>query len=206
MSKNVDRVVKFFRLAGLHQSCSVMLIPLLNTREFLTKFPSFLRWSGLKFDILLVATLKMYKINVKQRNKKARNGLRQQYQWLCWVVETHNWPPGARLGHYNDVTMGAMAAIVYSTVYSGADQRKHQSSVSLAFVRGIHRWPVNSTHKWPVTRKMFPFDDVIMVQKLPRTNEMNEITIFQWRNSAQMVSATDILSSMSSLTASCLFI
>ena len=54
--------------------------------------------------------------------------------------------------------------IVYSTVYSGADQRKHQSSASLALVRGIHRWPVNSPHKWPVTRKMFPFDDVIMRQ------------------------------------------
>ena len=52
--------------------------------------------------------------------------------------------------------------LVYSTVYSGADQRKHQSSASLAFVRGIHRWPMNSPHKWPVTRKMFPFDDVIM--------------------------------------------
>ena len=70
--------------------------------------------------------------------------------------------------HYSDVTMGAMASritslpIVYLTVYSGADQRKHQSSVSLAFVRGIHRWPVNSTKKWPVTRKMLPFDDVIM--------------------------------------------
>ena len=51
---------------------------------------------------------------------------------------------------------------VYSTVYSGADQRKHQSPASLAFVRGIHRWPVNSPHKWPVTRKMFPLDDVIM--------------------------------------------
>ena len=52
--------------------------------------------------------------------------------------------------------------IVYSTVYSEIDQRKHQSSASLAFVRGIHRGPVNSPHKWPVTRKMFPFDDVIM--------------------------------------------
>ena len=51
---------------------------------------------------------------------------------------------------------------VYSTVYSGADQRKYQSSASLAFVRGIHRWPVNSPHKGPVTRKMFPFDNVIM--------------------------------------------
>ena len=39
---------------------------------------------------------------------------------------------------------------------------KHRSSASLAFVRGIHRWPVNSPHKGPVTRKMFPFDDVIM--------------------------------------------
>ena len=44
----------------------------------------------------------------------------------------------------------------------GADQRKHQSSASLAFVWGIHRWPVNSSHKGPVTRKMVPFDDVIM--------------------------------------------
>ena len=53
--------------------------------------------------------------------------------------------------------------IVYSTDYPGADQSKHQSSASLAFVWGIHRGPVNSLHKWPVTRKMFPFDDVIMI-------------------------------------------
>ena len=70
--------------------------------------------------------------------------------------------------HYNDVIMGAMVSqitsltIVYSTVYSGADQRKYQTSVSLALVRGIHRRPVNSPHKWPATWKMFPFDDVIM--------------------------------------------
>ena len=77
-----------------------------------------------------------------------------------------------RQHHYSDVIMGTMVSqitslvIVHSTVYSGADQRKHQSSASLAFVRGIHRWPVNSTHKGPVTRKMFPFDDVIMIFKL----------------------------------------
>ena len=52
--------------------------------------------------------------------------------------------------------------IVYSTVYSDEDQRKHQSFVSVAFVWGIHRGPVNSPRKWPVTRKMFPFNDVIM--------------------------------------------
>ena len=70
--------------------------------------------------------------------------------------------------HYNDVIMSAMASqitsltIVYSSVYSGADQRKHQSSAPLAFVWGTHRGPVNSPHKGPVTRKMFPFDDVIL--------------------------------------------
>ena len=73
------------------------------------------------------------------------------------------------LSHYTDVIMSAIAsqitslAILYSTVYSGTNQRKHQSSASLAFVRGIQRWPVNSPHKRPVTRKMFPFDDVIML-------------------------------------------
>ena len=70
--------------------------------------------------------------------------------------------------HYSDVIMGVMASLitslmsVYSTVHSCSDQRKHQSSGSLAFVRGIHRRPVNSPHKRPVMRKMFPFDDVIM--------------------------------------------
>ena len=60
--------------------------------------------------------------------------------------------------------MSVMASQITSLtiVCSGADQRKHQSSASLAFVRGIHRWPVNFSHKGPVTRKMFPFDDVIM--------------------------------------------
>ena len=46
--------------------------------------------------------------------------------------------------------------------YSGINERKHQSSASPAFLRGIHRWPVNSSHKGSVTRRMFPFDDVIM--------------------------------------------
>ena len=68
--------------------------------------------------------------------------------------------------HYSDVIITSLT-IVYSTVYSGADQRKHQSSASLAFVRGIHRWRVNSPHKWPVTRKMLPFDDVIMTRDHP---------------------------------------
>ena len=83
---------------------------------------------------------------------------RQMRTLLCFVV----W-------HYNDVIMGAMASritsltIVYSSVYSDAYQRKHQSSASLAFVWGIHLWPANPQHKGPITRKMFRFNDVIMV-------------------------------------------
>ena len=70
--------------------------------------------------------------------------------------------------HYSDVIMSAMVSeitgvsIVCYTICSGADQRKHQSSVSLAFVRGIHQWPVDSPHKGPVTRKLFPFQDAIL--------------------------------------------
>ena len=65
--------------------------------------------------------------------------------------------------HYNDTIMSAMASqiscltIVYSTVYSRADQRKHPSSASVVFVRGIHRWSVNSPKKWPVAGKMLNF-------------------------------------------------
>ena len=83
--------------------------------------------------------------------------------YICW---TQNW-------HYNDVIMSAMGSqitslmIVLSSVYSDADQRKHQSSMSLAFVQGIRQLPVNSPHKRQVMRKMFPFDDIIMVITKP---------------------------------------
>ena len=91
------------------------------------------------------------------------------YLWLGGTTKTYNTLQPVQTGqyHYGDVIMGAMAfqiislTVVYSTVYSDADQRKHQSSASLVFVPGIHRGPVNFPHKWPVTRKMFPFDDVI---------------------------------------------
>ena len=61
----------------------------------------------------------------------------------------------------NDGVSNAGVSIVCSTVCSGADQRKHQSSAPLAFVRGPL---VVSPHKRPVTQKtfFFSFDDVIM--------------------------------------------
>ena len=61
--------------------------------------------------------------------------------------------------------------IVYSTVYSDIDQRKHESSASLALVGGIQRGLVNSPHKGPVTRTMFPFDDVMILLKPQNIND-----------------------------------
>ena len=93
--------------------------------------------------------------------------------------------------HYSDVIKGKMASqitsltIVYSTVYSGSDQRKHQSSASLVFVLGIHRWPKNSPRRGPVTRKMFPFDDVIMgiscIHKVWSRKVATVTKVFTWR-------------------------
>ena len=86
------------------------------------------------------------------------------------ILITYMLMPWLLASHYCDIIMGARASqitsltIVYSAVYSGADQRKHQSSVSQAFVRGIHRRLVNSPHKGPMTRKMFPFDNVIIAR------------------------------------------
>ena len=99
--------------------------------------------------------------------------------------------------HYTDVIMGKMTSqttsltIVYSTIYSGADHRKHQSSASLAFVRGIHLWPVNSPHKWPVTRKVLPFDDVIMDWNYAPMNYAPYLGIFSINPSFKWTSVYD---------------
>ena len=64
---------------------------------------------------------------------------------VIWNLNLNN--TTARVMHCSDVTMSTMASqttsvsIVYSTVYSDADQRKHQSSASLAFVRGTGEFP-----------------------------------------------------------------
>ena len=89
--------------------------------------------------------------------------------------------------HYSYVRISTMASqitsltIVYSTIYSGSDQGKHQSSASLAFVWGIHRWPVNSPHKWPVTRKMFSFHEVIMESDPPISVKFNSTLSHTWK-------------------------
>ena len=93
---------------------------------------------------------------------------RCQQSWSHILGQSGEGTSALKYTNYNGVIMNAMTSqitsvlIVYSTVCSSAYQRKHQNSASLAFVRGIHRSPVNSPHRVPVTRKMLPFDDVVM--------------------------------------------
>ena len=68
--------------------------------------------------------------------------------------------------------------IVCPTICSGIEQRKHQSSASLVFARGIHRWPYDSPHKGRVTRKMFPFNDVIMVPELSYREKLFGVSVY----------------------------
>ena len=91
-----------------------------------------------------------------QRKKNRQRNMNWPCLGLFCLYDTLQWRRDERDGlSIIDVS------IVYTTGCWGADQRKYHSSASLAFVRGIHQWPVNSPHKGPVTRKMFPFDDVI---------------------------------------------
>ena len=116
-----------------------------------------------------------------------RHALWDHKEILYWLKVTRNIPsPFQKSLHYSDDIMGAMTSqitsltIVYSTVYSGANQRKYQNSAHLAFVRGSQRWPVNFLHKWSVTRKMFPFDNAIMLSLFPIWQGLLEYIFSYW--------------------------
>ena len=132
---------------------------------------------------------------VSKHRRCGYNALHSSETVYCWVLIVSllglssftNWSCDSSFSiTYNDVIMSAIVSqitsltIVCAAFYSGADQRIYQSSASLAFVRGIHRWPVNSPHKGPVTRKMFPFDDVIMLRWRSQTNSIS-VLFWHWR-------------------------
>ena len=136
---------------------------------FFVIYFSFVKWcierhtSCYNLQLLCCLSCHDYEIAVARATIATALEMHELYYFL-WQFSLlgHTW------SHNNDVTMSAMASqiagvsIVCSSVCSGVDQRKHQSSASVDFVRGIHRWPLNSPHTRPVTRKMLPFDDVIM--------------------------------------------
>ena len=104
-------------------------------------------------------------------NISSGNGLSPVTLSQCWLIDNWTfWTNWSEILHYCDVIMGAIASqnhqphdCLLNRLFRHRSKKKHKSSASLAFVRGIHRWPVNSSHKGPVTRKIFLFDDVIML-------------------------------------------
>ena len=147
-----------------HRAVAVSCIQMLPTNEY---------WMGYILLCTVIAAiywiLKQHKILDKSFvMREGKHEMKSSPGLKCWLCQ-----------HYTDVIMSTIASqitsltIVYSTLYSDADQRNYQSSASLAFLWGIHRRPVDSPHKWPVTRKMFPFDDVIMKAQHHQTISMS---------------------------------
>ena len=79
---------------------------------------------------------------------------RKPYQWFLKTLQL-------RHNGYDGVSSHQPPDCLLNRLFRRGS-KKHQGFASLAFVQGIQRWPVNSPHKWPVTRTMFPFDDIIM--------------------------------------------
>ena len=116
------------------------------------------------------------KIDIRYIKANINGNWMSDREWMTGIMlKFHNFTRQKWIKKYHKliVIMSAMASqitsrtIVYSTIYSGVDQRKHQSFSALAFVRGIHRnrWipRTQGQYSWPwVAREMFPFDDVIM--------------------------------------------
>ena len=104
----------------------------------MTKFPSLTAHRCQKWQILLIPVMKL--------PSKLQHFCFSVWNWRDTTASAICTFLNDNFVHYHDVIMGAMASHITSltVVHSGANQRKHQSSVSLAFVRGIRRWPVNS--------------------------------------------------------------
>ena len=98
------------------------------------------------------------------------------WRLVCWYYTTLQWLHNGRGSISNYQPHDCLLNRWFRRRY-----KKHQSSASLAFVRGIHRGQVNSPHKWPVTRKMFPLDDVIMSNGTLRERTMDLRLQFQYR-------------------------
>ena len=174
ISKHATQHIALLRLLRQHDT---RLISSINSQKGINQFTEahFMKQKIYGKDNIV------WRLTFKREALWLQSELQFHTSWLAlWLIvprkcftshtELHKWVVFNRefTDHYSDVIMSTMAyqntgvSIVCSTVCSGTYQWKHQSPASLAFVRGNHRWPVDSHRKRPVTRKMFPFDNVIM--------------------------------------------
>ena len=102
---------------------------------------------------------KLEKLHLRNFSHAKSSKATEHQDMVCYMCVMASWIMGNLTVNMFRLTIKKRT----KPLWRSGDQRKHQSSTSLAFVRGINRSPVNSLHKKPVTRKMFPFDDIIMV-------------------------------------------
>ena len=169
-------VVPDASFTGSHPSKYIINTTRVNTKFFYTAhwyFSRSIECAGAvghpwPVDIIRILVTKHEKHHIVTKNQLTWNGGKKSILFPQAIRHDNLICNHFTNTHYGDFIMGTMASqitrltIVYSTVNSGTNKIKHQSSASLAFMRGIDRWLVNFPHKGPVTRKMFPFDDVIM--------------------------------------------
>ena len=109
-------------------------------------FSLFQGWPCVGFDVILLKPhISWLQYDLTGTGSDHANVITVTSWWVRWCLKSPTSP------------------LFTEPLIQGTDHRKHQSSASLFFVWQIHRWPVISSHKGPVTRKMFSFHDVIMV-------------------------------------------
>ena len=162
----------------LEQHRQAMLQRQLSDQQIysLLRYASYQRFDGTLFlTYSYVTTQKMIMTMPQFVHSNCRR--KGRYLPLISVITSNHWPLGCVAGllHYSDTIMSpktsqiTSVSSVNSIIFSDAEQRKYQSSASLAFLRGIHQWLVNSLHKGPVTQKMFPFDDIMNISFLGKS-------------------------------------
>ena len=135
--------------------------------EFLLCFTLVIPYVLLVTCGVFVLTIQCYLTDteVTNRSRQCHNDYSIPLNWICTLSELLSINGFITMtSQWTQWRLKSPASRLFTKPFiPGADKRKHQNSASLAFVRGIHLWPVNPRHKKPLTRKMFPFDDVIIL-------------------------------------------
>ena len=83
------------------------------------------------------------------------SGLTSNTLWLAWILASR-WRHNEHDGFSNHRRLGCLPDRLFRR------RSKETPLYIIGLCVGNHRWPVDSPHRVPVTRKMFPFNDVIM--------------------------------------------
>ena len=146
------------KLAMFHQPCRIIF------RLFISLRPICFCFALIYFHVLSTKSMQLYMriiFTFLTQCGLVMSIYRQtNHQWTLWW--RHNGQDGVSNHQHHHCWL--------SYLFGRRSKKTSKLRVTGLCVRGIHRGPVNSPHKWPVTRKMFPFDEVIMIFNLTNTH------------------------------------